>query len=261
MTTENQNQPNPDEGKPAEGTPAEGTPNPNEGKPADLNIAPEGAKPPEEQAPEPAAKFEKTGDVAMDIALEFFGKAGLKPTDPEVLAAQAGDFSLLKAKLAALNKPGWAEHVALAEGSFAAKANAAKETATKVTDAVYGVMGGEAQWKEVQAWARQHATPEEAAEVNAMFKAGPLQAKAAAVYLKTQFEAAGNRASKVGEQAAGDTRGAAPASAAGNALSPREFAAAVADLVRERGSRAVDGAGSPEYRALVARRKAYVAPK
>ncbi len=203
----------------------------------------------------PVAKFEPTGDVKMDIALAFFAKAGLKPEDEAVKLAQAGDFSLLKATLSAGAKAGWQEHVALAEASFTEATTKAKEVNDKTTAAVLGVFGGAEQWAEVQSWARENADDDEAAAINAMFKSGPLQAKAAAVYLKTVYEAAGKALTKTGVAAVADVRG-VPEPRGTDALGPRDFAAAVSALVVKYGSRAVDN-NIPEYQALVARRRAF----
>lgn len=236
------------------GTPAPVAPPP----PAvNLSLTPEPIVPPAPAQPpaEPEVKFEPTGDVKMDIALAFFAKAGLKPGDEAVKLAQTGDFTLLKAHLSASGKAGWAEHVALAEQSFAEVSTAAKATADKVQAAVLGVFGGAEQWAEVQAWAREAADPDEAEQINAMFKAGPTQAKAAAVYLKQCFEAAGKAVTKQGAPALADHR-TTPEPRGSDALGPKEFAKAVQELTRTHGSRAVDN-NIPEYQALVRRRQAF----
>src|SRR5690606_39831759 len=54
--------------------------------------------------------------------------------------------------------------------------------------AVHSAVGGEAAWAEIHQWAKANADPHERAEINAMMDAGPRQAKAAALYLKTLYE-------------------------------------------------------------------------
>lgn len=253
MTTENQA---PEETVP----PVEGTPSPAPAPQApvqlDLNapapVAPPVAPPPAEPAP---ATFDPTGDPKMDVALAFFAKAGMKPDSPSVVAAQAGDFSLLKAELSAAGKPGWQEHVALAEASFQEASAAATAIKEKSSAAVLSVFDSPDQWNEVRTWAAGVADDAEKAQINAMFAAGPVAAKAAAMYLKQQFAAAGNVVAKTAPPAVAPNRS-APAPATGGTLTKQQFAQEVQELVRTKGSRVIDEAG-PEYMALVRRRQAH----
>lgn len=254
MTTEA----NPTPAEPTPGTPPVAAPTPPvEPVQLDLNAAPAPVAPPVAPPPaEPApATFDPTGDPKMDIALAFFAKAGLKPEDAAVTAAQKGDFTLLKATLAAKGSTGWQEHVALAEQSFQEVSAAAKEKGDKTQAAVLSVFDTPEQWGVVRQWAADNADDSEREQINAMFAAGPVAAKAAAVYLRAMYDKAGQVLERTAPPAVADTRGSAPPQA-GATLTKQQFAAAVQDLVRTKGSRVVDEQ-HPEYLALVRRRQAH----
>ena len=44
--------------------------------------------------------YDATGDAGLDYALNFVGKLGYGDTHPAIMAAQKGDFSLIRAELA-----------------------------------------------------------------------------------------------------------------------------------------------------------------
>lgn len=186
-------------GTPAAGAPAAGSPEalaaaaaaalaaPASGDP--LSIGDPAAKP---AVAEPAAAdkgaaiaYEPTGDVGLDMALDFVGNLGFGPNDPVIAAAAEGNFDLLKAKLAGMGDKakGWERFVALAEKSFTDTKAKTTEKVAKDTAAIHAVVGGADEWKAISEWAGTNAEPEEKAAVNAALKAGGIQGKAMAAYL------------------------------------------------------------------------------
>jgi hypothetical protein len=77
--------------------------------------------------------YDPTGDASLDIALSYIGKLGYSNAHPAIIAAQKGDFSLIKAELAVNGVKGGAEMLAVAEEGYKriASAQAAKDTATR----------------------------------------------------------------------------------------------------------------------------------
>lgn len=201
-----------------------------------------------------AVEYEKTGDVGLDMALDFIGKAGLASNHPAVLAASEGDFSILKATLAAKGVTGWEQFVALGEAAYsrASAENATKATAARA--AIYKEAGGEESWKSVQAWAGANATPEEKAEINALLNQGGLAAKGAVKYLMDTYNRANNVEVNPADPLANSGRGGVP-NAANGPLTASEYSAAVQQLNNKLNGR-LDG--SPEYEALQRRRAAGV---
>ena len=197
-------------------------------------------------------EYEKTGDVGLDMALDFIGKAGLASNHPAVLAASEGDFSILKATLAAKGVTGWEQFVALGEAAYnrASAENAAKATAARA--AIYKEAGGEESWKSVQAWAGANATPEERAEINALLNQGGLAAKGAVKYLMDTYNRANNVEVNPADPLANSGRSGVP-NAANGPLTASEYSAAVQQLNNKLNGR-LDG--SPEYEALQRRRAA-----
>lgn len=195
------------------------------------------------------------------MSLAFLGKLGIEPTHPGMVAAGNGDFSILKAHLSTLGDKavGWEANIALGESAVSTKQAADKERATKDRAAMLDAVGGEAQWNQVREYARKATedSPTEREEVNRVLKSGGLAGKAMAVYLHGLFVK--NSDSKE-PAAAVATNGGAAASASqpptntSNALSPREYTAAVAKLNAEKRGR-IDG--TPELAALRARRMAW----
>lgn len=235
-------------------------PNPSDAEPIDnLNIgdAPvpvaDAAKPPAPTVEEGVVEYEPTGDVGLDMALGFVGKAGIDANHPAMVAAGTGDFSLLRAVLSAKGAPGWEQYVALGEKAFNANKTSGEAKAKADRETVYKVAGGEEQWNAIRTWAGANATPEEKAEVNAQLNAGGASAKMAVAYLSGLYAKAGN----VNEDGAevsreGTTR--VPAANANGTLDRRAYAAAVAVLHGKLGG---NMEGSKEYEALQRRRQAH----
>lgn len=198
--------------------------------------------------------YEPTGDVALDMALEFVGKFGFGPEDPVMKAAADGNFSLLEAKLASMGDKakGYEKYIALGKSSYAQVTEKAKTAAAEKAKAIYGVVGGEDQWKVIQSWAATNAEPAEQEMVNTALAAGGMQAKAMAHYLATLYD----RASGVNQtgRSAVNENGAGGDSPANGTLSPRAYTKEVDTLRRKLGSRMEE---SPEYKQLQSRRMAW----
>jgi hypothetical protein len=209
---------------------------------------------PEPTPSEPSGEvvYEATGDRGLDMALAFIGKQGFPGDHPAVQAAAEGDFSLLKAELAAKGVPGYAEFLELGEQAYARTQEKNKATAESARKAVHDVVGGEESWKAVQAWASANATPEEKAEINAQLSKGGLAAKAAATYLANAYSKANNVTQEPKDVTNGN--GGKPPVSDGK-LSAADYAKEVNALnIKLRGR--LDG--SPEYAALQTRRLAAI---
>ncbi|UCR81421.1 scaffold-like protein [Brevundimonas phage AA] len=203
-------------------------------------------------------EYAPTGDPGMDMALSFVGKLGFDPNHPAMLKAGEGDFSFIKAALAGLGAKatGWEQYVALAERSYEGAVEKANATATEVRNAIYTTAGGEEQWGQIAAWAKDVATPEQKASINRMLASDPTEARAAVMMLKAQYEAASGTTIEPANPLRASTPGAGSDTNSVQPLSPKEYASEVDKLMRTKGPHAVN-ANSPEYRALQQRALAY----
>lgn len=194
-------------------------------------------------------------DPGLTMALQFVGKQGISPDSPEMEAALKGDFSFLKATLAAkgVSAAGFEHYLALAEKSWEKHVATSAENHSKTATAIHAAVGGEEQWQAIQKWAGENADPEEKTAINSMLNAGGLQARAAAILLAQMHGAAAgtvvNPANPVGSQPSGG------GAAAAGALSPADYAKEVAALTRSMGAHAAGR--SPEMEALRTRRSQY----
>lgn len=223
--------------------------------PTDASIPDPEAKPAAPKADEKAPEVPtiNTGDPALDVALTFFAKNGVTADNPNLKhAAASGDFSLLKAELAAKGATGWEQHVALAEQAATRAADAKKSAAAEAKAVILKAVGGEEAWKAVRDWAAANATPEERTNINAALAAGGFQAKAAAEYLATRYSKSGGA---VKDPTPALKEGASSGKPTGTTLSPRAYAAAVEELANKVGAFRLDS--HPEYKALQARRQAW----
>lgn len=198
-----------------------------------------------------AVQYEPTGNQGLDMALNFIAARGLDAEHPAVKAAMEGNFDFLRATLAGMGKDavGYEAYVALAEKAYAEMSAADAEGQKAREQAAISVVGDPAEVVKVLDWARENADPKEAEDINAMFAASPLQAKAAMMYLHQLYQNAGNTvpaAAPVNKDAGN------PATPATGPLTARDYAAAVEALHRKMGSRME---GSPEYEALNQRRR------
>lgn len=226
---------------PAEGAAPEATPEPKqettpEGQPKVDNV-------PSSTGEDGVIVYDETGDPALDFALSFIGSLGIEGTDPAMVAAANGDFSLLEAKLGAMGDKakGWERYVALGKQAHERQLNEYKETQGKSLAACHQAAGGEAQWNALVQWAGTVASAEEKAALNAMFDAGPIQAAMAArALVAAHAEAKGTTIAPANPAKAAS--GAAPE--APKALTKQNYAQEVDALYRKMGN-AMDG--SPEY--------------
>ena len=198
--------------------------------------------------------YEATGDPALDVALGFMGNLGIGLEHPAIAAATHGDFSILKATLAAMGDKaqGWEQMVALGEDAFKRAAEKATQQASAVQAAVHAVAGGEAQWASAQQWAAENATPEEKAELNKLFDSGVMGARAAAKLITDLYNAASGT---VVNPLAATRPGATVAPSTANLpLSPKDYGNEARALHAKLGNKME---ASPEYRALRQRLAAY----
>jgi len=199
-------------------------------------------------------EYEPTGDAGLDVALAFVGRLGIDANHPAMLATADGDFSLLEAHLATMGDKavGWQQMMALAKMAEERSVTATAAAEAAVTAAVHDVVGGDSQWATVQAWASANADPSEKAEINAMFAAGPLQARAAATMLLNAYNTAAGTVVTPASATARPSAGAAQPS--NGPLTAREYAQAVQKLAQKIGSHNLNS--SHEYDALNQRRLA-----
>lgn len=136
--------------------------------------------------------YDATGDAGMDMALSFVGKLGLKPDHPAMQKAAEGDFSFIKAHMATLGDKarGWEQHIALAEQAYANNVKTAEANTKAITTAVYAQAGGQEQWAAIEKWAKANADQKEREVINRMLAADPVQAQAAVLLLKQNYERA-----------------------------------------------------------------------
>jgi hypothetical protein len=201
--------------------------------------------------PSGAIEYEPTGDVGLDMALNFVGKAGIDANHPAMLAAKDGDFSILKATLAAKGVQGWEQFVALGEVAYTRTAAEAEKKATAGREAVYKEAGGEENWSAIKAWAGTNATAEEKAEINALLNQGGLAARGAVQYLAGAYARANNVEVNPRDALANAAAGRGAQTATAGPLSSREYATAVQALNNKLGGRLE---GSKEYADLQRRR-------
>ena len=223
----------------------------------------DGAKPDatKEPAKEPAkvdapanevVAFEPTGDVGLDMALEFLGKQGFGVEHPAMVAAGNGDFTIIEALLAQKGVQGWDKMIALGKAGMERIAGNQKAETAKTLDIVTKAVGGAEEWGNIQKWAAANATDEERSAINTQLNAGGLSAKMAATYLADLYAKA-NNVNVTPPDGATFRGNAKPAVASNGPLDAAGYTAAVAELHRKLGGRME---GSPEYAALGQRRLA-----
>lgn len=198
--------------------------------------------------------YEPSGDVGLDMALAFVGKAGLNGDHPAMQAAAEGDFSILKATLAQKGTPGWEQMVALGEAAYARTKEVEKTKDAALVSLVHEVAGGKEEWAAIQKWAGANATPEEKTQINGLLNQGGLAAKGAVKYLADAYSRANNVVVEPKDGTANAARqpGESPTS---GPLSPKAYSAEVQKLNTKLGGRLE---GSKEYAELQRRRSAFV---
>ena len=204
---------------------------------------------PPPEAP-PAVGFAKTGDPALDVALDFFAKAGIDPDDAALESAKNGDFLLLKAKLAQQGDKarGFENFVALAEAAYTKRMAQEAQHAQAVVAAATQAVGGQETWGAIKAWAATTLPEAELAALNSAFlNSNPTVATLLGQGLLSRYRAEGGTV----EGRPVVTPGARTVTAPQGALSADEYAAQVRALAaKTRGN----PEASPEYQALRNRR-------
>jgi hypothetical protein len=244
--------------------PAVSDPNPGNEEVENTTLLIESKEPASQEAPKEPAKepakvevpdgeavtFEPTGDVGLDMALEFLGKQGFSVEHPAMVAAGNGDFTILEALLAQKGVQGWDRMIALGKAGMERIAGNQKAETAKTLDIVTKAVGGAEEWGNIQKWAAANATPEERAAINAQLNAGGLSAKMAATYLADLYGKANNVNITPPDGSTFKGGGEKPPSSTGP-MSAKEYTDAVNELHRRLGGRMEE---SPEYASLNQRR-------
>ena len=195
--------------------------------------------------------YDPTGDAGLDYALNFVGKLGYGDTHPAIIAAQKGDFSLIRAELATKGVAGSDAVLALAEQAYTRFAAEDAKKSEELAGFAAQAAGSAENWAVVRAWAAQEATPQEKAQVNAALSQGGLVAHGVIsqlVNLYQQKHTLPKDAAAVAKP--GEVGTASPIN---EPMTARAYAQAVEALRQKLGNRTD---GSPEYAALQSQRLA-----
>lgn len=209
----------------------------------------EAAPPHSEPDADGVITYAPTGDSAMDMALEFVGKLGIPLSDPAMQATLEGNWSLIEAKLAGMGDTakGYEKFLALAKDADARFTETKNTNTTAINSAISGVLGNEA--AAILAWAGKTATPAEKASINKMLRADPVQARAAASILLTQYQKASGTV-VTPASATSDPSGSLPNAQSQGPMSNAKFALEAGKLHRQFGNAYMN---TPEYAALTRR--------
>ena len=195
--------------------------------------------------------YDPTGDAGLDYALNFVGKLGYGDAHPAILAAQKGDFSLIRAELATKGVAGSDAVLALAEQAYTRFAADDAKKSEELAGFAAQAAGSAENWAVVRAWAAQEATTQEKAQVNAALSQGGLVAQGVIsqlVALYQQKHTLPKDAATVAKP--GEAGTAAPSN---EPMTAKAYAQAVEALRQKLGNRTDD---SPEYAALQSQRLA-----
>ncbi len=195
--------------------------------------------------------YDPTGDAGLDYALNFVGKLGYGDTHPAIMAAQNGDFSLIRAELATKGVAGSDAVLALAEQAYTRFAAEDAKKSQELSGFAAQAAGSAENWAVVRAWAAAEATPQEKAQVNAAIAQGGLVAQGVIsqlVNLYQQKHTLPKDAAPVAKP--GEVGGAAPT---GGPMTAQAYAQAVEQLRQKYGS---NTDSTPEYVALQSQRLA-----
>lgn len=195
--------------------------------------------------------YDPTGDAGLDYALNFVGKLGYGDTHPAIIAAQKGDFSLIRAELAIKGVAGSDAVLALAEQAYTRFAAEDAKKSQELAGFAAQAAGSAENWAVVRAWAAAEATPQEKAQVNAAIAQGGLVAQGVIsqlVNLYQQKHTLPKDAASVAKP--GEVGGAAPTA---GPMTAQAYAQAVEQLRQKYGS---NTDSTPEYAALQSQRLA-----
>ena len=237
---------------PAAGQAPAGVATPAQPVPGVLLGDPAAATPP---APNPDTSnefaYDSTGDAGLDYALNFVGKLGYGDTHPAMLAAQTGDFSLIRAELATKGVAGSDAVLALAEQAYTRFAAEDAKKATELSGFAAQAAGSAENWAVVRTWAAAEATPQEKAQVNAAIAQGGLVAQGVIAQLVNLYQ----QKHTLPKDAASVAKPGAAGSAATTAgpMTAQAYAQAVEQLRQKYGN---NTDSTPEYAALQSQRLA-----
>lgn len=195
--------------------------------------------------------YDATGDAGLDYALNFVGKLGYGDTHPAIIAAQKGDFSLIRAELATKGVAGSDAVLALAEQAYTRFAAEDAKKSAELAGFAAQAAGSAENWAVVRAWAAQEATPQEKAQVNAALSQGGLVAQGVISQLVNLYQQKHTLPKDAADVAKpGEAGTAAPSN---EPMTAKAYAQAVEALRQKLGNRTE---GSPEYAALQSQRLA-----
>lgn len=148
-----------------------------------LNLAPAVTPTAPEQPTRVDLDFEDSGINAS--ADYFVNTLGLDPNGPELTEAVKGNFAYLESKIATLGDKakGAAPFLNLAKDSVSRLKDTATKRHAETVTSVHQAVGGEANWKAVQHWARTSLQPNQLAEASSVLSQGGLAAEAMAKHL------------------------------------------------------------------------------
>ena len=195
--------------------------------------------------------YDPTGDAGLDYALNFVGKLGYGDTHPAIIAAQKGDFSLIRAELATKGVAGSDAVLALAEQAYTRFVAEDAKKAAELAGFAAQAAGSPENWAVVRAWAAQEATPQEKAQVNAALAQGGLVAQGVISQLVNLYQQQHTLPKDAADVAKPGAVGTAATS--NEPMTAKAYAQAVEALRQKLGNRTED---SPEYAALQSQRLA-----
>ena len=195
--------------------------------------------------------YDPTGDAGLDYALNFVGKLGYGDTHPAIIAAQQGDFSLIRAELATKGVAGSDAVLALAEQAYTRFAAEDAKKSEELAGFAAQAAGSAENWAVVRAWAAQEATPQEKAQVNAALAQGGLVAQGVISQLVALYQQKHTLPKDAADVAKPGAVGTAATST--EPMTAKAYAQAVEALRQKLGNRTED---SPEYATLQSQRLA-----
>lgn len=157
----------------------------------DSGKAPEQAPVPEEKPGDAdildKAGFAQSEDQGLNYSLAFLARNGFTADNPAVDAAMGGDFSLLKAELAAKGVAGWEQALGLGEQAYGRAVTAQKEKQAEVGKVVLSIAEESGvDWEEAVAHIGKSASDAEKTTLNNLM-ADPATARIAAAFITGQF--------------------------------------------------------------------------
>jgi hypothetical protein len=196
--------------------------------------------------------YDPTGDASLDIALGYIGKLGYSPQHPAIIAAQAGDFSLIRAELAINGVKGGAEMLAVAEDGYKRLSEKQKEKDSETRSYGEKACDGAANFNAVLEWGKANLDASAKAWFNASVAQGGIAAQAAIDKLAQSYLSANKFSKTPGNPAPG--AGAATSFSESGPIDAATFKDETAKIRAAAAGRNYET--SDQYQALKARRLA-----